>query len=260
MSSSQMTTNPIAAWLRTTIDQIETPEREGAHDMSAVIAFPLGRSRGRTKDRGTGAMLGIVSNTPGDPPPGHPPIDPSPSGRGLDGLLALVANRDRDAFAALYDMMSPRVLGLVTRLLRDPAQSEEVTQEVFLEIWQQAGTFETTRGSAVSWMLTIAHRRAVDRVRASQASRDRDERVGLRDLAVPFDQVAETVEVRIEHERVKRAMARLTELQREAVILAYYGGYTHPEMAQMLRIPLGTVKTRLRDGMIRLRDELGVQS
>ena len=198
-------------------------------------------------------MLGIVSNAPEDLPPGA-------SGRGIDGLLLLVADRDREAFAALYDMMSPRVLGLVTRLLRDPAQSEEVTQEVFLEIWQQANSFMAARGSAVSWMLTIAHRRAVDRVRASQASRDRDERIGIRDLDVAYDQVAETVEVRIEHERVKRAMARLTELQREAVILAYYGGYTHPEMAQMLRIPLGTVKTRLRDAMIRLRDELGVQS
>lgn len=198
-------------------------------------------------------MLGIVSTPPDEPAP-------RTGGQGLDGLLRLVAERDRDAFAALYDQMSPRVLGLVTRLLRDPSQSEEVTQEVFIELWQQAGGFIAARGSAVSWILTIAHRRAVDRVRASQASRDRDARIGLRDLDVPYDQVAEAVEVRIEHERVKRAMARLTELQREAVILAYYGGYTHPEMAEVLRIPLGTVKTRLRDAMIRLRDELGVQS
>ena len=198
-------------------------------------------------------MLGIVSTPPDDPAP-------RPGGPGLDGLLRLVAERDRAAFVTLYDQMSSRVLGLVTRLLRDPSQSEEVTQEVFLELWQQADSFKATRGSAVSWILTIAHRRAVDRVRASQASRDRDARIGLRDLDVPFDQVAETVEVRIEHERVKRAMARLTELQREAVILAYYGGYTHPEMAEVLRIPLGTVKTRLRDAMIRLRDELGVTS
>ena len=219
--------------------------------MSAVIAFPVHRVR--TRDRGTDAMLGIVSTPPDDPAPRQ-------GGPGLDGLLRLVAERDRAAFATLYDQMSSRVLGLVTRLLRDPSQSEEVTQEVFLELWQQADSFKATRGSAVSWILTIAHRRAVDRVRASQASRDRDARIGLRDLDVPFDQVAETVEVRIEHERVKRAMARLTELQREAVILAYYGGYTHPEMAEVLRIPLGTVKTRLRDAMIRLRDELGVTS
>jgi len=246
-------THPIRAWLRTALETTGTPAPGGATDMSAVIAFPAHRARRIETDRGSDVMLGIVSTPPDEPAS-------RPGAQALDSLLGRVAQRDREAFAALYDQMSARVLGLVTRLLRDPSQSEEVTQEVFLELWQQAGSFRAGRGSAVSWILTMAHRRAVDRVRASQASRDRDARIGLRDLDVPFDQVAETVEVRIEHERVKRAMARLTELQREAVILAYYGGYTHPEMAEILRIPLGTIKTRLRDAMIRLRDELGVQS
>ncbi|MCS0499709.1 ECF RNA polymerase sigma factor SigK [Protaetiibacter mangrovi] len=188
-------------------------------------------------------------------------MDAQGVGRGLpnpDQLLARTADGDRAAFAELYDLMAPRILGLVKRLLRDPAQSEEVAQEVLLEIWQNAPSFRADRGGAVSWCLTIAHRRAVDRVRASQASHDRDLRIGARDLEPDYDDVAETVEIRIEHERVLRSMARLTELQREAVILAYYGGYTHNEMARMLGVPLGTVKTRLRDGMIRLRDDLGV--
>ena len=175
-------------------------------------------------------------------------------------LLEKVAQGDQRAFAALYDQISPRVFGLVRRILRDQAQSEEVTQEVFLEIWQSATRFDPNKGGASTWILTMAHRRAVDRVRSSQASRDRDTRIGIRDYNPDYDHVAETIEVRIEHERVSKAMSRLTELQRQAVTLAYYGGYSHSEVAEMLSVPIGTVKTRLRDGMIRLRDELGVTS
>ena len=177
-----------------------------------------------------------------------------------DELLHRVADGDQVAFGELYDQTAPRVLGLIKRLLKDHSQSEEVAQEVFLEIWQTASRFDTTRGSAASWMLTMAHRRAVDRVRASQAGRDRDLRIGVRDMAPEYDSVTESVEIRIEHERVERALARLTELQRQAVQLAYYGGYSHSEVATMLGVPIGTVKTRLRDGMIRLRDEMGVAS
>lgn len=186
-----------------------------------------------------------------------PPPDPQ-SDLSIEGLLREVARGDRTAFAEVYDRISGRVLGLVTRLLRDRAQSEEVTQEVFLEIWQQAGRFDANRGSGISWVLTMAHRRAVDRIRASQKSHERDLKIGIRDMEREFDGVSESVEIRVENERVKRAMSRLTALQREAVVLAYYGGYSHSEMAQILGVPLGTVKTRLRDGMIRLRDELGV--
>jgi len=178
----------------------------------------------------------------------------------LEDLLQGVAAGDQQAFAALYDRTAPRLFGLVKRLLRDHAQSEEVTQEVYLEIWQNATRYDTSKGGAIAWMLTMAHRRAVDRVRASQASRDRDARIGIRDYAPEFDSVAERTEIVLESERVKAAMGRLTELQREAVTLAYFGGYSHSEVAALLRIPIGTVKTRLRDGMIRLRDELGVTS
>jgi len=175
-------------------------------------------------------------------------------------LLGLVAQGDQRAFSALYDEVSPRVFGLVKRLLVDHAQSEEVTQEVFLEIWQNATRYEPSKGGATTWILTMAHRRAVDRIRSSQASRDRDVKIGIRDYVGEYDNVSAEVEVTIEHERVKEAMSQLTELQRQAVSLAYYGGYSHSEVAAMLKVPIGTVKTRLRDGMIRLRDELGVSS
>jgi RNA polymerase sigma-70 factor (ECF subfamily) len=174
--------------------------------------------------------------------------------------LVRVATGDKQAFAELYDSTSARVYGLVKRLLVDPAQAEEVTQEIYLEIWQTATRYQQERGSAMSWMLTMAHRRAVDRVRASQASRDRDTRIGIRDYDREYDQVAEHVEVTMEGARVKRALQGLTELQRQAVQLAYYGGLSHSEIAAELHVPVGTVKTRIRDGMIRLRDAMGVTS
>ncbi|TDW29555.1 RNA polymerase ECF family sigma subunit [Cryobacterium psychrophilum] len=186
--------------------------------------------------------------------------DSSADALSKEELLARAALGDELAFGELYDQIAPRVLGLVKRLLVDHAQSEEVTQEIFLEIWQTATRYEATRGGASTWIMTMAHRRAVDRIRSSQAGRDRDSKIGIRDMAVAYDHVAESVEVRIEHERVEKAMSRLTQLQRQAVSLAYYGGYTHSEVAGMLKIPLGTVKTRLRDGLIRLREELGVTS
>jgi RNA polymerase sigma-70 factor (ECF subfamily) len=198
-------------------------------------------------------MLPRVS---GDGEPGRGILEPVSQ----EDLLARVARGDQSAFAGLYDLLAPRALGLVTRVLRDRAQAEEVTQEVFLEVWQTAPRYDAGRGSAMTWVLTMAHRRAIDRIRSSQASRDRDAREGVRDYRPEIDSVAETVETTMEHERVTKAMARLTELQRQAVSLAYYGGYTHSEVAALLNIPLGTVKTRLRDGMIRLRDELGVTS
>jgi RNA polymerase sigma-70 factor (ECF subfamily) len=176
----------------------------------------------------------------------------------LERLLRDVARGDDAAFEQLYDRMAPSVFGLVKRVLRDPAQSEEVTQEVFLEVWRSAPAYEPGRGSPSAWVLTMAHRRAVDRVRSAQAARDRDDVVARRDAAVPYDVVGEEVEARLEQERVRDALASLTELQRQAVQLAFYGGYTHTEVSELLGVPLGTVKTRIRDGLIRLRDALGV--
>lgn len=187
---------------------------------------------------------------------------PEDGSEGIDHvatLLAAIAGGDQTAFAQLYDMLSPRMFGLIRRVLVDPSQSEEVLQEVFLEIWQSASRFAPNKGQGRSWVLTIAHRRAVDRVRASQASADRDARVGLRDLDVAYDGVAETVELKIEGGRVSEALAGLPEAQREAIVLAYYGGYSQTEIAALVGAPLGTVKTRMRDGLSRLRTRMGVQ-
>ena len=176
----------------------------------------------------------------------------------VGALLVRVAGGDQRAFADLYDMLSPRVFGLILRVLVDRAQSEEVLQEVFLEVWQSAGRFAPKRGQGRTWILTIAHRRAVDRVRSAQASTDRDVRAGFRELEVPHDGVAEEVELKIEGQRVAEALGRLPDAQREALTLAYYGGYSQSEIAALVGAPLGTVKTRMRDGLSRLRSDMGV--
>jgi RNA polymerase sigma-70 factor (ECF subfamily) len=176
----------------------------------------------------------------------------------IDALMASVAQGDQGAFGDLYDALAPLVHGLVLRVVRDPAQSEEVTQEVFLEVWQQAKRFDADRGRARAWITVMAHRRAVDRVRAAQAAADRDLREGIREFQESYDDVEHRVEVALESERVNKALESLTEVQRQAIRLAYYGGYTYGEVADALGLPLGTVKTRIRDGMIRLRDVLGV--
>ncbi|KQQ94121.1 MULTISPECIES: sigma-70 family RNA polymerase sigma factor [Microbacteriaceae] len=197
-------------------------------------------------------MLVLVPHEIGEDDIGIPPVVT------LEELLERVATGDQRAFSELYDGVSARLFGLVRRLVVDPAQSEEVTQEVFLEIWQSAARFQPERGSALSWMFTLAHRRAVDRIRSAQASRDRDTRIGIRDLPIDTDVVSEAAELRVENERVQRALTELTDVQRQAVSLAYYSGFSHSEIADELSVPIGTVKTRIRDGMIRLRDALGV--
>jgi RNA polymerase sigma-70 factor (ECF subfamily) len=134
-----------------------------------------------------------------------------------------------------------------------------VTQEVLIEIWRTAPRFDPERGSAVTWVTSMAHRRAVDRVRSAQRTAERDDSAARRDQRPPFDEVAEQVETRLDAEQVRRGLAQLTDLQRETIRLAYYGGYTYREVAELLDVPLGTVKTRMRDGLIRLRDQLGAE-
>jgi RNA polymerase sigma-70 factor (ECF subfamily) len=177
----------------------------------------------------------------------------------LEAVLGQVARGDEAAFDRLYRRVAGMVFGIARRVVRDPAQSEEVAQEVLVEVWRTATRFDPARGTALTWILTMAHRRAVDRVRSAQAAANRDERVGELERAPAFDEVAELVEAKLEREEVRRALATLTDLQRQAVVLAYYGGYTYREVAELLGVPLGTVKTRLRDGLIRLRDTLGVE-
>ena len=176
----------------------------------------------------------------------------------IGDLIQRVATGDRNAFAEVYDALSARAFGLILRVLVDRAQSEEVLQEVFLEVWQSAARFTPKRGQGRSWVLTIAHRRAVDRVRSAQSSVDRDVRAGFRDMDVAYDNVSEKVEMKIEGRRVVDALAALPDAQKEALTLAYVGGYSQSEIATLVGSPLGTIKTRMRDGLSRLRMELGV--
>jgi RNA polymerase sigma-70 factor (ECF subfamily) len=197
-----------------------------------------------------------------DPPRPAAEVTPAspPGGDSLEGLLGLVAGGDEPAFAELYQRVAPAVFGLVTKVVRNPAQAEEVTQEVFVELWRTAPRFDPARGTARTWIMTCAHRRAVDRVRSSESAARRDDLAGRRDQGRPYDEVVEQVEASLDREHVRRGLDALTELQREAVVLAYYGGYTHREISELLGVPSGTVKTRLRDGLIRLRDHLGVDA
>jgi RNA polymerase sigma-70 factor (ECF subfamily) len=177
---------------------------------------------------------------------------------GPDVLLQRVARGDEAAFEQLYDLVVGPVFGLVRRVVRDPAQSEEVVQEVMLDLWRTAARYVSERGSAMAWVMTLAHRRAVDRVRSAQSAADREDRVASGSVPRPFDEVAEQVTQRLEQEQVRRCLSTLTDLQRESIMLAYYGGRTYREVGELLDTPLGTIKTRLRDGLIRLRDCLGV--
>ena len=197
----------------------------------------------------------MTEGQPGEPGQAgqRPPARP---GSDLAGLLALVARGDQNAFAAVYDRSAAQVFGLVRRVIRDPAQSEEVTQEVMLEVWRSASRFDPHRGSAMDWLMTLAHRRAVDRIRSGQAAAEREVRAAAA-TGPGYDMVAEKVETRLDAQRVRRCLESLTDLQRESLTLAFYGGYTYREVAGLLGVATGTVKTRMRDGLIRLRDCLG---
>jgi RNA polymerase sigma-70 factor (ECF subfamily) len=181
-----------------------------------------------------------------------------PTGSDLAELLKRSGRGDEAAFAQLYDATAARAYGLAVRVVRDPSQAEEVTQEAFLEIWRTASRFDAGRGSAVSWVLTLVHRKAVDRVRSAEASTRRDTSYHQGSQPVEHDSTAEAAHASMEARRVRQAMDSLTEVQRKALELAYFKGYTHTEVAKMLDLPVGTAKTRIRDGLIRLRDTMGV--
>ncbi|MFJ9041330.1 ECF RNA polymerase sigma factor SigK [Streptomyces sp. NPDC102406] len=172
---------------------------------------------------------------------------------GAEELLTRVARGDQRAFEELYEQVAGPVYGLARRVLRDSAQAEEVAQEVLLEMWRTAARYDPARGGALSWVLTLAHRRAVDRVRSVRAAGERERRAARRAATPAFDQVAEEVESGLERESVRRCLGGLTALQLQAVTLAYYEGHTYREVARRLSVPLGTVKTRMRDGLLRLR-------
>jgi RNA polymerase sigma-70 factor (ECF subfamily) len=177
----------------------------------------------------------------------------------LTTYIARVAEGDQAAFAALYDLLAPSVYGVVRRVLRDPSQAEEVTQEVFVEIWKQAARYDVERGGVRTWALTIAHRRAVDRVRSEQSHRDRQASVGAASLEVRATPEDDAIDAD-DRDRAREALATLPDVQREALELAFYDGLTHVQIADRLGVALGTVKTRIRDGLIRLRTTMGSAS
>ena len=195
-------------------------------------------------DRRHEGVTGLPARAPGQAPR-------------LDELLAAVARGDERAYEAVYDLTAGWVLGVARKVVRDPALAEEVMQEVLLDVWRRASRFDPALGSGVTWVMTLAHRRAVDRVRSERSHVSRELRAAT--AVIDYDDVTEAVEASLDAERVKRCLTSLTELQRECVSLAYYGGYSYREVADLLGVPAGTVKTRMRDGLIRLRDCLGVQ-
>ncbi|WP_426996383.1 ECF RNA polymerase sigma factor SigK [Pseudarthrobacter sp. N5] len=176
----------------------------------------------------------------------------------LAGLLDLMAAGDQEAFAQFYQLTSRRVFGMARRVLIDPELSEDTTQEVFIQVWQNAAKFNPEAGSPLAWLMTIAHRRAVDRVRSAQSSTDREARYGASSQDIDHDSVSDAVSNRLEAEAVVRCLETLTETQRESVRLAYYGGLTYREVAEKLNAAVPTIKSRIRDGLIRLKTCLGV--
>lgn len=208
-----------------------------------------------------GDLCLVVMETPNAPnfeAPAAVSDSPADLSQRLSGLLARIAGGDQAAFAEFYQLTSRRVFGMARRVLIDPELSEDTTQEVFLQVWQNAAKFNPDAGSPLSWLMTIAHRRAVDRVRSSQSATDREAKYGASSQDVDHDSVADEVDTKLEAEAVVRCLETLTDTQQESVRLAYYGGLTYREVAERLNAAVPTIKSRIRDGLIRLKTCLGV--
>lgn len=181
-------------------------------------------------------------------------IDP----RSTEELLSAVAQGDERAFELLYERLAAPVTGMVRAVVRDHAQAEEVVQEVFIQLWQTAPRYRQDRGGAHAWVMTVAHRRAVDRVRSAQALADRERAAQVRNYSgSPFDMVLEQVIDNCERGQVRECLRRLTALERESILLAYYHALTYQQVAEKLGVATGTVKYRMRAGLRRIRDSLG---
>lgn len=230
---------------------------------AAPSAFPFSRgSTGRDAHVSPpGDLCWVVMETPNAPNSEAPAAvtdSPADLSKRLAGLLARIAGGDQAAFAEFYQLTSRRVFGMARRVLIDPELSEDTTQEVFLQVWQNAAKFNPEAGSPLSWLMTISHRRAVDKVRSSQSATDREAKYGASSQDVDHDSVSAEVDSRLEAEAVVRCLETLTDTQQESVRLAYYGGLTYREVAEKLNAAVPTIKSRIRDGLIRLKTCLGV--
>ncbi|MBQ1445231.1 MAG: ECF RNA polymerase sigma factor SigK [Renibacterium sp.] len=186
---------------------------------------------------------------------------PVRTGDGQEALADLIrstADGDQQAFAELYRLTSRRVYGMARRVLIDAELAQDAAQEVYLQIWQNAAKFDAASGSPLAWLMTIAHRRAVDKVRSAQSSADREAKYGATSQSIEHDEVADAVSDRIDAESVVKCLATLTDTQQESVKLAYYGGLTYREVAEKLGAAVPTVKSRIRDGLLRLKSCLEV--
>jgi RNA polymerase sigma-70 factor, ECF subfamily len=184
-----------------------------------------------------------------------------PAGGELGTLLRRVGHGDPDAgaaFAEMYDLTKARVYGLVLRVLRDAGYSEETTQEIYLEVWRTAADYDPAKGSGLAWLLTIAHRRAIDRVRAEQAGTRRESRYGATNVEPEIDVVADSAIAGDERRRVVECLGVLTDAQRQCVEMAYYDGLTYAEVSRRLAANLSTIKSRMRDALRSLRNCLAV--
>lgn len=208
-----------------------------------------------------GDLCLVVMETPNAPHSEAPATvtdTPADVSHRLAALLEQIAQGDRAAFAEFYQLTSRRVYGMARRVLIDAELSEDTTQEVFLQVWQNAAKFDRAAGSPLSWLMTISHRRAVDKVRSAQSATDREARYGASTQDIDHDSVSDEVGSRLEAEAVVRCLGTLTETQQESVRLAYYGGLTYREVAERLNAAVPTIKSRIRDGLIRLKTCLGV--
>jgi RNA polymerase sigma factor (sigma-70 family) len=172
-----------------------------------------------------------------------------------EALVALVARGDEDALAELYDRVSRIAYGLALRVLRDERHAEDAVQEAFLQVWRSAASFRAERAKASTWILTLVHRRAVDLVRREERRQADPLTEDAASTQAP-EQTEEAAWLRFERERVQVALKQLPDVQREALELAYYGGFSQSELADRLGVPLGTIKSRMFAGLARLRELL----
>ncbi|MET3174562.1 UNVERIFIED_ORG: RNA polymerase sigma-70 factor (ECF subfamily) [Arthrobacter sp. UYCu721] len=227
----------------------------------STFPFPRGSTGRDAEVSPPGDLCWVVMETPNAPNSEAPAAvtdSPADLSKRLAGLLARIAGGDQAAFADFYQLTSRRVFGMARRVLIDPELSEDTTQEVFLQVWQNAAKFNPEAGSPLSWLMTISHRRAVDKVRSSQSATDREAKYGASSQDVDHDSVSAEVDSRLEAEAVVRCLETLTDTQQESVRLAYYGGLTYREVAEKLNAAVPTIKSRIRDGLIRLKTCLGV--